>query len=913
MYWRLQPSTTWSARSGSPRSGPARHTPALLGWLLVAAAGAPTPAGAQPAPDPDPPELATPDGLDAASQRFYAEAEAAHDPGRAAGLYRLVLSRDPGYLPASLGLARALLANHDRAGAERVYRGLGTEPDAVEGLALLVEEERPEEALRLWKMLETLRLGDPTPYLHEARLYATRDVDAALAAWSSYRTLMMGAEPEGRVLLAVTGALVDAGREGEAEGILRAYIDAFPEGTAATEARARLDRMEVERAAGALVLGGAEALTVEQQRRRVAAAQALAAGRWSEAAAGARELVAAAPRSDAAHGLYADVLSAGGDPTGAEVQAVLARSLAPDVAEHRIRLAQLLTDGYGGRRDAEALEELREAVALRPGEPVILHRLGVIEQGLGQYERAAQAFEAQLRASGDGEEAIDARRRLEQLRRQPPQSEPPPTDRPLALDPAAASRYRIALVYLGRGQTSAARAELDAALNIAPRAPLLLNLRARLLREGGDLGGAERTLAESLAADPAQGAVYFALGELALSRGEEARAELLLRDAADHGEPDAHYLLARMYARRADWSRVRTEISAYQQGASRGSPYAEGARGLGIEAARRQWVPRLVAAGVIGLLLGGPLAWELRRRTARTLRDLLDGAPECWHEAARTLSALRHEVLKHNTTVLPDIAAALERGDEGAWHTFRDHAPAVLARFETYVDALEALGRRHGFRVDLRRRDPVVGPMYRALRRLAGRGWARLRRTPPDPRQLRGWSTIINERGYGELGRMVQEICILPVTAALLREVYARVAAEPGFSGAPVPPLEVEGTGGIVCQVRMFRADLDDILANLYRNALAAGTRTIGVILGEAVDPITGQPWVELKVRDDAPGTLTNAMIRGRYIGRGLGLAVDLLNRHGGTIHVEPDGERKSVVVQLPAVEAAQVEVEWSA
>ena len=111
----------------------------------------------------------------------------------------------------------------------------------------------------------------------------------------------------------------------------------------------------------------------------------------------------------------------------------------------------------------------------------------------------------------------------------------------------------------------------------------------------------------------------------------------------------------------------------------------------------------------------------------------------------------------------------------------------------------------------------------------------------------------------------------------------------------------------------MFRADLDDILANLYRNALAAGARGVDVQLGEAVDPITGQPWVELRVRDDAPGTLTNAMIRGRYIGRGLGLAVDLLNRHGGTIHVEPDGERKAVVVQLPAVEAARVEVEWSA
>jgi nitrogen-specific signal transduction histidine kinase len=70
---------------------------------------------------------------------------------------------------------------------------------------------------------------------------------------------------------------------------------------------------------------------------------------------------------------------------------------------------------------------------------------------------------------------------------------------------------------------------------------------------------------------------------------------------------------------------------------------------------------------------------------------------------------------------------------------------------------------------------------------------------------------------------------------------------------------------------------------------------------------------VEVAVVDDAPGTLTNAMIRGRYIGRGLGLAVDLINRHGGSIRVDARGDgRKAVVVQLPSVEAAPVEVEWT-
>jgi len=132
-----------------------------------------------------------------------------------------------------------------------------------------------------------------------------------------------------------------------------------------------------------------------------------------------------------------------------------------------------------------------------------------------------------------------------------------------------------------------------------------------------------------------------------------------------------------------------------------------------------------------------------------------------------------------------------------------------------------------------------------------------------------------------------------------------------------VPPLTVAVEAG-AHNVRMFRADLEDILANLLRNAVGAGATELDVAVGEDLDPITGHAWTELRVIDDAPGALTNAMIRGRYIGRGLGLAVDLVNRHGGTIGVSaaPDApggrSRKAVVVQLPAVEAASVEVEWA-
>ena len=51
-------------------------------------------------------------------------------------------------------------------------------------------------------------------------------------------------------------------------------------------------------------------------------------------------------------------------------------------------------------------------------------------------------------------------------------------------------------------------------------------------------------------------------------------------------------------------------------------------------------------------------------------------------------------------------------------------------------------------------------------------------------------------------------------------------------------------------------------------------------------------------------GKISTAMIRGRYIERGLGLAVDLTSRAGGSIHVEDEpGWSKAVVVRLPREE----------
>ncbi|MDP2306754.1 MAG: hypothetical protein Q8P18_12085 [Pseudomonadota bacterium] len=864
-----------------------------------------------------PPALAAPeDALDAATRPFFLKAveeEAAGRHARANQLYRMVLTQDPGFLPASLGLGRSFEAAGDLAAAEALYRSLGDEADAVEALAHLVEPRDPEEALALWRRLRTLRLGDSLPYREEARLLAGTDPVAALAAYETYERLLDGAPPDGPTLLALGAALVDAGLSLDAEQRWRAYLDTFPQGDVAMEVGARLDRLEVERAAESLALGGSEPLPTELVGGYAKAQAAMAEGRLEVAAEEGRALVTAAPRSAEAHALLADVLVARRAWEEAEIHAILARALAPDDASNRVRLGLLLAEAYGGRRDREAVLELREAAILRPGDVEVQVALGRLEQSLGShdqgsYDRAVSAYARALANGAAGATAEELTARLEALRRTPPSPPDVPASPAARLPPVAEAKYRIASVLARRGRILEAVAELDVALALAPESPTLLNKRAQFAAQAGTPAAAEPWLLRSLEADPDQPPVLLELAALALARGDIDATRSWYVEAARRGTPDAHYQLAVLAEARGDWATVRGELAAYEAAApGRASQNVKEAARLQQRVNARLLAVRATFAGGFLLVIGLPLLAWARYRSARTLRDLLDGAPECWHDAARLLAALRHEVLKHNTTVLPDIADALARGDTAPWEAFRARAPSLLVHFRSYLTQLEALGLRHGRRLDLRRRDPILGPVHRALARLA-----RTRR-PPRPDDLRAISGIINGAGYRAIGAIVREICVLPVTPERARAVYARIVTEPGFAGAPVPELGVlEREQGLA--VRMFRADLEDILANVLRNALAAGAQRLDVELTAFDDPITGHAWVEVAVVDDAPGTLTNAMIRGRYIGRGLGLAVDLINRHGGSIRVDSrtDG-RKAVVVQLPSVEAAPVEVEeWT-
>src|SRR5690606_32699122 len=98
-----------------------------------------------------------------------------------------------------------------------------------------------------------------------------------------------------------------------------------------------------------------------------------------------------------------------------------------------------------------------------------------------------------------------------------------------------------------------------------------------------------------------------------------------------------------------------------------------------------------------------------------------------------------------------------------------------------------------------------------------------------------------------------------------------------------IAPLTIEGDGE---QVRIFPSDLHDILANVLRNSLMSSAMYaeppigLGVGLETEVDDITGLTSLAIRIKDRSPERLTNEMLRGRYVERGMGITADLLSRY---------------------------------
>ena len=837
-------------------------------------------------------------------------AEGVKDWAKAASLYESVLQGQSKHPPAVMGLGRAREGLTDYVGAIKAYGMLPQDPSAIESKAYLLERSSPLGAASLYRDLQKLRPEDADPHLFEAR--AMLRVDSVAAAKCVDRYLKrVKKEPNAGVILDVVGALGEEDETEQAEVLLMRFLQKWDHTDEAPEFRARLDRIRVERQASELGVGGAEPLSKALKEQVEEARQLAASGDLNGALVELQSVVQVAPRAAEAWAAIGDIHELLGQMEEAEQAFAWATALEPEEATWHVRLGTLLAKAYGGKRDRDARDQFKTALALRPSWAELYFHLGRVQHSLRAYDSAMAAYQAYLEADPGGDLAGLAAEAVEALsRKAPPPLEPIQGGaRPSDVPEEALNFYKTARVYREKDDLVRARTELSKALEIAPEWVAAVNLEAAIELSEGDEDGA---------IDPSQARIRLAIGEIHRRRGDLSAAEKTLQRAAADGAADAYYILADMAYEDHAYLDAEAALESYFQNSTGGLSH-DPAQALRQRVKTRLMQIKSAIGGAILLIFGLVAGFLIRRRTGAVLDDLLARSPESAHDVARVVSAIRHELLKHNTSLLGEMAAALDNGDDhavafGANRLFGGpEQPGVVRRFREYLRSLERLGRHHGVRLDLRRRDPVFAPMHQAMEAM-GSMEKDLRRPPrrKGARQrvaddLRALGQILNEEAYLGLGAILQALGTLELGADRLRAVDARVREEPGLAGNNLPDIEIEAPSEPLT-VRIFPGDLDDITANLLRNAYGAvepGGR-VGIGIGETVDPITGIAAVEIRFRDTAPGELTDATLHGREIGRGLGLTTDLVGRHEGTIHVQPEpGWSKAIVVSLRKVDRA--------
>lgn len=848
---------------------------------------------------------------------------------------------------AILAAGHLLEEEQDWSGALRTYRLADDDPDVALALAALcldprrpLEERRPTRAASLAEGVARVYPGRPEPAALRARALAALDQpDDALIqvrAWLGFDS-ELPRDQAVQVAVEVYQAFERADRVADATPILEQLVARVPESREELE-RLR-DRAEMEELADKLAQVGPQPLTGAQREIVEEARRALAAGRVVDALAGLDALLADVPLSPEARGLRAEARRRSGDPAGAEQDLVAAEALDPLDPRWPEALGELLEAHYAGRHGAEALAAFDRALRLQPRPRTdLLLRKAHLELRLRRVSTARATLAALLAQEPDGPDATEARALLDDLERARPEPEALPLGRncPDDISDAACRAFWRAYVYHRRdnpadpetGRPADAEVALDAVREAREAAPgwvRALNLEATIRRAQAehDPSQAATSLAlfeESLTLDPDQPDIWVHLGKLRDREGDHDGAVAAWEKAVAidaSGGAAAHVYLAE-----EDWAawrpfQARAHVEAYLSSATSGA--VQDRLHERATAVRREVDTALVAGtaglGGLGLLaVAAPLGWLAARRRGQTVDALLDRAPGAWRDVARIASAVRHEVLKHHTTVLDAVADALEAGDDepASWASERLFGDGgALERAERYLAELRELGRRHGVVLDLRK-DRAFGPLVRGLTRLRGiagplgRG---ARRIVPE---LHAISDLLHAQAYPALGALVRTICVLPLDQALLSSAWNAVLREPALRGATPPELELTPPeAGLF--VRAWKDEVVDILVNVLRNAVQASRdharHRIGLRLVVEEDPLTLLERVAIRIGDEAPRTVSTAMIRGRYIERGLGLTVDLISRNGGSIHVEDEpGFSKAVVVRLPLVEAPDLE-----
>ncbi|MBN2798955.1 MAG: tetratricopeptide repeat protein [Deltaproteobacteria bacterium] len=839
--------------------------------------------------------LAAPvDALGPAAQTFYQEAARAESSGHldeAARRYRMVIQLDPAFTQGRADLARVLRAQGRLDEALRAYRAAPFDAELCEGEAsLLLQLGRRDEALPVIRRLAALTPESPVSLWLEARARAGEVGSAELLLSAVDHPARVADEGSDLAILSVLEGLAPG--DPAAEALRIELLARWPE-LASREALVEpLERVRVEGLAARLLSSGAVPWTEEDRRRAVAAAALSGA----EAVAAAEGVVARAPDSAASWALLAELQEREGALAAATFSWERAVALDPLDGAQRARLGDLLARAYGGRYDREARAQLEIAADLEPARPELWLRLGRLAQRLGDPEGASAAFLQYLALAPEGAQADEVRAEVRGLRRDRLPS--PPTPALSALPDGDALHLAVAQVYLSEGRLDQA---VEALAEVGAPSARSLNLEASIALQRGERGRAVALYRDSLARVPAQQRVWEVL--LRLHRGGAVEALPVLEHVAAGGQGCAWVLLAEDAWSRGDEALTRERLAL----AGQASDPAWASRAAALEDAlaartRSRWRWGLGLGGGLGALLGLRSLWRWR---GVSLEGLLTRAPRAWPEVAAVVAAIRHEVIRHNLSMLPALADALEQGEGEVvgWAAERLFgASGVIDRFDQSRRALEEVARVWGAPLNLSMRDPVFSLMiadFSALRSLE----ARIRRGDPSAAPaLRTLGVRLSRDRAGELARLIRRAALLRVDGQQVQAAWERVIGEASLRHLAAPLLDLRDLTAGRGLVRVPPEELERMLVNLMRNALqASDVPVVGVSLEVEEDWVTGLESLVLAVCDHAQGTLSTGFLRSRFVSGGLGMTVDLVYRHRGSARVAPRaGWAKAVELRLP-------------
>lgn len=797
---------------------------------------------------------------------------------------------------------------------------------------------RLQEAATLLVRARELRGNDAKVVLRQARIAAR--LGQFEAADRFYRALVDTAPPDAALAVEIGDFHRDFAHFDDALTWYRKFPEAGADRIRALEVEREARRWGMLRVA-ADVPAPARALAA---RGRVS----LVAGRLVEAQALLDEALHLAPRFSAARADLADALSQLGRIAEAERQLLLGLALDHGDAELHLRLARLYrpTPEHPGvpTRAGESLILLTQALQLEPDRVELDWEAALSAQATGDLGEALRHVRRYLaRAPADAPDQAAAQGLLQTLEGAlgPNAGHPGGAAAAAHAPDGAASPFTAAInrarSYLSRGEADAALAELSR-VEGADQAPDVLVLRARILHAAGRLDEAADALTQAIDASPDRNApaLETELGVLRAEQGrpKEARLNLAVGEAA--GLPEARLALARLDVDLLEaeglWSmdavhRLAQVHERLQALAEAGEIPRRDPAALERLTARADALSEkraLALAGLVVVLLAAVGAWAQRRFGGKDLAALLARHPEAGPEVQRILSAIRHEVLKHNTLMLSGLIDALAQGAPAAEKaTFcrksllgEPGAPGAQDRLRAYAAGLQQVGRAHGLRLNLERRDPALSALNHgfALLRAAERDLRRVESLGPRAtrallRRLEQAAHLLNVEGYEAVRVLLDGLRVLLVDATTLTAIYERARREPALSGVRLEPPDVRVVAATSQAVAVPRDALEDILVNLVRNAIQstlrhgpAGSVRIGLVLDEEIDEITGLGRAVFSVLDCSPQTLTREMLRGRYIEAGLGLTADLVSRYDGTLDVgpAPPPYTKAVVVKLP-------------